>query len=169
MQCPTCHRGLTPSRFDLAETHVCTRCTGVWIDEPELASLIDTGHATSIADLTPPEFHSVAESAKTCPRCLKNLDEYLREPLADLTVAGCLSCGGLFFHDEALEERHRFRIGTSVDPEAPGEALNIIDDLLSQSALDQESARFALEWVASKRALPGASRNLSELLVLVLR
>jgi Zn-finger nucleic acid-binding protein len=157
---------LTPARFDLAEAHVCTRCTGLWFDEAELVAISMAGHRASVEELPPPEFHLCLDEPGACPRCLTGLEGFQREPLGEQTIAGCATCGGLFFHDQALEERHWFRIGTSVDPEAPGEALNVIDDLSSQSDLDRESGRFVLEWIAARRSSPGAPRSLGGLVVL---
>jgi len=85
--------------LDGAEVDYCCFCGGAWLDRGEIEAII--AHPLPI---TP----SGRESQRACPRCETNM---AGANLGTLAIERCISCEGLYFDAEELDEAAKHPVG----------------------------------------------------------
>jgi len=80
------------------EIDLCSKCSGIWLDEGELATLAETKRDV------PQEGQKKAATAYRCPRCGQHLEEQLYTKGSDLLIDVCPSCSGVYLDRGELEQ-----------------------------------------------------------------
>jgi FtsH-binding integral membrane protein len=96
--CPKCKGYMFTRKRNGVEIDLCSQCSGIWLDEGELATLAETKRDV------PQEGQKKTPTRFKCPRCGQVLDEMLYTQGQDLLVDVCSSCSGVYLDQGELEQ-----------------------------------------------------------------
>jgi len=107
MKCPSCGEWLVTLELDQVEVDHCLSCAGIWLDEGELALLLEGSENRDqfLAGFKPQE--KTREKHRRCPICRGKMDKVavpVRREDRRITIDGCPKGHGIWFDAGELGE-----------------------------------------------------------------
>src|SRR2546421_10592268 len=96
--CPKCRAYMFTRRRKGVEIDLCSQCSGIWLDDGELATLAETKRDV------PGEGQRRTPTPYACPRCGQILQEQLYTRGSELLVDVCPGCEGVYLDQGELEQ-----------------------------------------------------------------
>lgn len=108
--CPDCGIEMEVQRYYGIEVDVCPACAGIWFDERELRTLIQTDPLIllSLEDRAVPDVYYTSEETvdRRCPRCMIPLHPYRYLYETPVELDGCAQCHGIWVENGELRRIH---------------------------------------------------------------
>lgn len=103
MNCPVCNQPLIILELDQIEVDYCTNCFGVWLDEGELALVLESSNEKNKFLNSFAVDSNSKEKSVNCPICSTKMEKILCGEPNKITLDECKNKHGLWFNKGELE------------------------------------------------------------------